>query len=263
MDAIVEEVAELAQQGRVEVEFLGQTVNAYRDGSGRTLADLLSAAARVEGISRIRFTTSHPAHMSERLMDSMAAAQPKVCPYIHLPLQSGSSAVLESMKRGYDREGYLRKIDGLRERMPGILLGTDVIVGFPTESEEDFEQTLSLISEVEFDTVYSFTYSARPGTGALELGDAVPWETKLRRLHLLQERQRELQLRRNRVWAGRLLEVLVEGRSKLDASMWSGRTPENRIVNFVGLSAPGRLERVRIVSATAFSLRGELVLSCA
>jgi len=263
MDSIVEEVTALAQQGRLEVEFLGQTVNAYRDAAGRTLAELLLEAAKIDGISRIRFTTSHPAHMTERLMDAIAAAQPKVCPYLHLPLQSGSSAVLKSMKRGYDREGYLRKIESLRKRIPGILLGTDIIVGFPTETEEDFEQTLSLLAEVRFDTVYSYAYSARPATRALELDDPIPLERKMERLRLLQARQKEIQEGRNQIWVGRLLEVLVEGKSKRNASRWSGRTPENRVVNFTGESAPGRLERVRILSATAFSLRGELVISCA
>jgi tRNA-2-methylthio-N6-dimethylallyladenosine synthase len=263
MNSVLEEVRALAGQGRVEVEFLGQTVNAYRDGDGRTLADLLIEAAKIDGILRIRFTTSHPAHMSERLMDAMAAAQPKVCPYIHLPLQSGSSAVLKSMRRGYDREGYLEKIEGMRCRMPGILFGTDIIVGFPTEREEDFEQTLSLMDEARFDTVYSFAYSERPDTKAIALGDPIPLEVKLERLSRLQESQQKFQERRNQAWVGKSLEVLVEGRSKRDASKWSGRTPENRVVNFTGESAPGRLETIKIASATAYSLRGEVVLSCA
>jgi tRNA-2-methylthio-N6-dimethylallyladenosine synthase len=263
MDSILEEVSALAWQGRMEVEFLGQTVNAYRDREGRTLADLLIEAAKVEGISRIRFTTSHPAHMSERLMDAMAAARPKVCPYLHLPLQSGSSSVLESMRRGYDRDGYLRKIEGLRERMPDMLFGTDIIVGFPTESAADFERTLSLMQEVQFDTVYSFAYSERPGTRSVEMGDPIPMEEKLKRLRRLQAEQKELQERRNQAWVGRSLEVLVEGRSKRDPAKWSGRSPENRVVNFTGESAPGRLELVRVLSATAYSLQGALVLSCA
>jgi tRNA-2-methylthio-N6-dimethylallyladenosine synthase len=263
MDSILGEVRALAGQGRVEVEFLGQTVNAYRDGDGRTLADLLIEAAKIDGILRIRFTTSHPAHMSEHLMDAMAAAQPKVCPYLHLPMQSGSSAVLKSMRRGYDREGYLEKIEGLRSRMPGILLGSDIIVGFPTESEEDFEQTLSLMAEARFDTVYSFAYSERPGTKAIGLGDPIPLETKLERLRRLQESQKQFQERRNQTWVGKSLEVLVEGRSKRDSSKWSGRTPGNRVVNFAGASAPGRVETIKIASATAYSLQGEVVLSCA
>jgi tRNA-2-methylthio-N6-dimethylallyladenosine synthase len=242
----------------VEVEFLGQTVNAYRDARGRTLADLLEATASTDGIRRIRFTTSHPAQMTERLMDAMADASPEVCPYLHLPVQSGSSKVLRDMRRGYDREGYLRKIEGLRARIPDLLFGTDIIVGFPTESESDFEDTMSLLDEVRFDTCYSFAYSARPGTAALGLEDPVPLEQKLDRLARLQARQKEIQERRARRWIGREVEILVEGGSKRDRDEWTGRTPENRVVNFAGASAPGRLERVKIVAATAFSLRGDL-----
>jgi tRNA-2-methylthio-N6-dimethylallyladenosine synthase len=159
------------------------------------------------------------------------------------------------MRRGYDREGYLRKIDGLRRRMPEIALGTDVIVGFPTETPGDFEDTLRLLDEVEFDTVYSFTYSERPGTAALALGDLVPATEKLARLHALQARQRAIQERRNQRWLGRDVEVLVEGPSKRHPGEWTGRTPEHHVVNFAGTTAEGRLETVTIRSATAFSLR--------
>jgi tRNA-2-methylthio-N6-dimethylallyladenosine synthase len=262
MTAVMEEVGELARQGRIEIEFLGQTVNAYRDSAGNTLADLLLATAGTEGISRIRFTTSHPAQMTDGLMDAMAAASPTVCPYLHLPAQSGSSKVLRDMRRGYDREGYLAKIAGLRKRMPEMLFGTDIIVGFPTETEEDFELTLSLLDEVRFDTVYSFAYSPRPGTKALELGDALPVDVKMERLHKLQERQKKMQEKRNREMVGRRVEVLVEGHSKRDGSGWTGRTPEHRIVNFAGTSAAGRLESIKIVDSSAFSLRGELVICC-
>ncbi len=262
MASVMDEAGELALQGRIEIEFLGQTVNAYRDGAGNTLADLLLATAAIDGISRIRFTTSHPAQMTEELMDAMAAASPKVCPYLHLPVQSGSSAVLRDMRRGYDREGYLAKIAGLRKRMPEMSFGTDVIVGFPSETEADFVQTLSLLDEVCFDTVYSFAYSPRPGTEALELGDPLPADAKMERLRALQERQKALQDRRNRTMLGRVAEVLVEGHSKRDGSEWTGRTPENRVVNFAGATAAGRLESVKIVDSSSFSLRGELVICC-
>ena len=148
MDDVLDEVRALAERGFQEVEFLGQTVNAYRDPQGRALGDLLRQASRVAGIERIRFTTSHPAQMTDALMDAMAAAQPRLCSYLHLPVQSGSTDVLRAMRRGYDREGYRAKIRGLRTRMPELCLGTDVIVGFPTETEGDFEQTLSLLEEV-------------------------------------------------------------------------------------------------------------------
>jgi tRNA-2-methylthio-N6-dimethylallyladenosine synthase len=259
MGQVLNEVRGLARQGILEVEFLGQTVNAYRDSEGHGLGDLLVETARVEGIERIRFTTSHPAQMTESLMDAMAEAGHKVCPYLHLPVQSGSSSVLRAMRRGYDRESFLSKIAGLRRRIPGISFGTDVIVGFPSETERDFLETLTLLREVGFDTVYSFSYSPRPGTAAAELPVSPP-ELGLERLRRLQAEQKELQNARNQRWVGRTLTVLVEGRSKRDPSRWSGRSPEHRIVNFDGPAASGRLCDVIITGASAFSLRGERVL---
>lgn len=261
MDDILAEVRSLASRGICEVEFLGQTVNAYRDASGRTLAELLLSAAEVDGIQRIRFTTSHPAQMTEGLMEAMAAAQPKVCPYLHLPAQSGSSEVLRSMRRGYSRDGYLRKVEALRRRISGLSMGTDIIVGFPTETDRDFEQTITLLDEVEYDTVYSFIYSRRPGTKALKLSDPIPASVKRERLIRLQAHQRAIQERRNRAWVGREVEVLVEGPSKRDPEEWTGRTPEYRVVNFRGSSGPGSRERVEIVDSRAFSLRGEPIHS--
>jgi len=260
MGQIMEEVRSLAERGVLEVEFLGQTVNAYRDSNGRTLGDLLAETARLDGIERIRFTTSHPAQMTDALMDAMAAARPKVCPYLHLPVQSGSSAVLRAMRRGYDREAYLAKIEGLRRRIPGISFGTDIIVGFPGETEREFGETLSLLQEVEFDTVYSFAYSARPGTAAHGMDDP-PLELKLERVNRLQALQNGIQARRNQGWVGRAVEVLVEGPSKKRPSRWSGRSADYRIVNFSGRATPGRISAVRITGASAFSLRGESVLS--
>lgn len=260
LEEVIAEVAALGESGIREVEFLGQTVNAYRDGKGRTLADLLLRAAEIDGVERIRFTTSHPAQMTDALMDAMAAASPKVAPYLHLPVQSGSSAVLRAMRRGYDREGYLRRVDGLRRRIPDLAFGSDVIVGFPTESERDFEETMRLLDEVEFDTLYSFVYSPRPDTAALALENSVVDETTAaRRLAALQEKQRGIQLRRNRARVGSIGEILVEGPSKRDPSEWTGRTPDARIVNFPGETAPGRIERARIVDAGPYSLRGELL----
>jgi tRNA-2-methylthio-N6-dimethylallyladenosine synthase len=194
--------------------------------------------------------------MTDRLMDAMRSASPKVCPYLHLPVQSGSSRVLRSMRRGYDRQAYLAKIEGLRRRIPGISLGTDVIVGYPTEAEDEFRETLSLLDEVGYDTLYAFAYSARPSTAALALGDPVSQEEKLDRLARLQAHQRTIQQRRAQSWVGQEVEVLVEGRSKLAASSWTGRTPHGRRVNFAADTAPGRRERVRVISASAYSLRG-------
>ncbi len=256
MDVIVREVQALAANGTREVELLGQTVNAYRDAAGRTLAELLLAVADVDGIERIRFTTSHPAQMTDRIMDAMAAAQPKVCPYLHLPVQSGSSDVLAAMRRGYDRARYLSKIEGLRRRIPGICFGTDIIVGFPTEGEDDFRQTLGLLEEVRYATCYSFAYSPRPGTASLNLGDPVPKQEKLARLARVQELQRGIQRELHAEWLGRRVEVLVEGPSKRDPGEWTGRTPENRIVNFAGPSGAGRLETLTITGFSPYSLRG-------
>ncbi|HZN55173.1 MAG TPA: tRNA (N6-isopentenyl adenosine(37)-C2)-methylthiotransferase MiaB [Candidatus Polarisedimenticolaceae bacterium] len=258
MDDVLDEVRALGAKGFTEIEFLGQTVNAYRDARGRTLGDLLRAAARIDGITRLRFTTSHPAQMTAALMDAMADARPVLCPYLHLPVQSGSSSVLRAMRRGYDRAGYLGKVAALRERIPGLCLGTDVIVGFPTETDADFEETLSLLEEVEFDTVYSFAYSARPGTTAAALGPDLSAELKFGRLARLQGVQREIQERRSRRWVDRDVEVLVEEPNPRRAGGWTGRTPEARIVHFDGPSAPGRLERIRITQSGAFSLRGTM-----
>ncbi len=260
MDDVLREVRALAARGIREVEFLGQTVNAYRDPSGNTLGELLVATARVDGIERIRFTTSHPAQMTDRLMDAMATARPRLCSYLHLPVQSGSSRVLLAMRRGYDREGYLAKISGLRARIPELCLGTDIIVGFPTETEEDFQQTLSLLHEVDYDTVYSFAYSVRPGTAAPSLGPDLPEELKFERLARLNAAQKSIQERRNRSWIGRKVEVLVEGPNRRNAREWTGRTPEARWVHFDGSSAPGRIELIRVAQASAFSLRGEIVV---
>jgi tRNA-2-methylthio-N6-dimethylallyladenosine synthase len=259
MDNVLDEVRALAARGMREVEFLGQTVNAYRDPAGNTLGELLVATARVDGIERIRFTTSHPAQMTSGLMDAMAAARPKLCSYLHLPVQSGSSRVLSAMRRGYDRDGYLAKIRGLRARIPELCLGTDVIVGFPTETEEEFQETLSLLHEIDYDTVYSFAYSARPGTAAPSLGPDLSEDVKFERLARLNAVQKSIQERRNRSWIGRSVEVLVEGPNRRNDREWTGRTPEARWVHFGGNSAPGRFERVRVAQASAFSLRGEIV----
>jgi len=259
LDDVMSEVRALAARGVLEVEFLGQTVNAYRDARGRTLADLLLAAAAIDALRRLRFTTSHPAQMTPRLMDAMAAAAPKVCPYLHLPAQSGSSSVLAAMRRGYDRGDYLRIIGELRRRVPDLALGTDMIVGFPTETEADFRESLTLLDEVAYATVYSFAYSPRPGTAAARLDDPVSLAVKHERLQRLQERQKGIQEAGNRRYVGREIELLVEGTSPRDAARWSGRTPCNRVAHFAGACATGVLQRVRIVDSTAFSLRAEAV----
>jgi tRNA-2-methylthio-N6-dimethylallyladenosine synthase len=257
LDDLLTEVRELAAAGYRELEFLGQNVNAYRcPGTKAGLADLLRAAGRVDGVRRLRFTTSHPLHLRSDIIRAMAEV-PQVCDHLHLPVQSGSSQVLQSMRRGYDREKYLAKVDELRREVPGIALSTDVIVGFPGETEDDFQQTLSLVREVRFDQMFSFVFSARPGTVAALLADRTPVERKTERLIELQALQREIQLESNARQVGRVEEVLVEAPSRRAASEWAGRTTSNRVVNFHAPGArPGEFVTVRITAAGANSLRG-------
>ncbi|MCU0230506.1 MAG: tRNA (N6-isopentenyl adenosine(37)-C2)-methylthiotransferase MiaB, partial [Acidobacteria bacterium] len=257
IEDLVREVRELADAGFVEIEFLGQNVNAYRCPRSKAgLADLLRAAGRVEGVRRLRFTTSHPLHLRSDIIRAMAEV-PAVCDHLHLPVQSGSSAVLHAMRRGYDREKYLAKVEELRQAVPGIALSTDVIVGFPGETEEDFQATLSLVREVRFDQMFSFVFSARPGTVAAMLADRTPVERKSERLVELQALQRQIQLESNARQVGRIEEVLVEAPSRRAASEWAGRTTSNRVVNFHAPAArPGEFVTVRITAAGANSLRG-------
>jgi tRNA-2-methylthio-N6-dimethylallyladenosine synthase len=255
---VLEEVRSLAREGYSEIEFLGQNVNAYRDPEKRQLEDLLRAADRVEGIRRIRFTTSHPLHLRREIMEAMAAL-PKVCDHLHLPFQSGSDAVLARMRRGYTAELYRERIRQLRELIPGLSLSADVIVGFPGESEEDFRRTLDLLGEVEFDQVYSFAYSPRPHTRALEWTDDIPQGTKVRRLMELQEMQKGIQERRNALWVGKEVEILVEGPSRRDPEQVAGRTTQNRVVNVHAPGArPGDYLRVRVTASGAHHLKGEI-----
>ncbi|MCU0225217.1 MAG: tRNA (N6-isopentenyl adenosine(37)-C2)-methylthiotransferase MiaB [Acidobacteria bacterium] len=259
LDDLLAEVQELAAAGYRELEFLGQNVNAYRcPGTKAGLADLLRAAGRVGGVRRLRFTTSHPLHLRSDIIRAMAEV-PAVCDHLHLPVQSGSSKLLQSMRRGYDREKYLAKVGELRREVPGIALSTDVIVGFPGETEEDFQQTLSLVREVRFDQMFSFVFSARPGTVAALLADRTPLERKTERLIELQALQREIQLESNARQIGRVEEVLVESPSRRTAAEWAGRTTSNRVVNFHAPGArPGEFVMVRITAAGANSLRGVL-----
>jgi len=251
------EVRELAAAGFHELEFLGQNVNAYRCPDSKAgLADLLRAAGRVDGVRRLRFTTSHPLHLRGDIIRAMAEV-PQVCDHLHLPVQSGSSKVLHSMRRGYDREKYLAKVEELRREVPGIALSTDVIVGFPGETEEEFQETLTLVREVRFDQMFSFVYSARPGTVAGMLADRTPVERKTERLMELQALQKEIQLESNARLVGRIEEVLVESPSRRAAEEWAGRTTSNRVVNFHAPGVrPGEFVRVRITGSGANSLRG-------
>jgi tRNA-2-methylthio-N6-dimethylallyladenosine synthase len=206
----------------------------------------------------VSFTTSHPLHFTDRIIDAMAANE-SICRFLHLPLQSGSDSVLKRMKRGYTAAGYRDRIDRVRRSVPGIALCTDIIVGFPGETETDFRQTLDLIEEVRFDSLYSFLYSPRPGTIAAELDDDVDEMVKKERLHRLQEAQDVIQSRRNALWVDRVVEVLVEGPSARGGGQLCGRTSQHHPVNFDG--APelvGTMARVRITGSRPHSLKGVL-----
>jgi tRNA-2-methylthio-N6-dimethylallyladenosine synthase len=254
-DDIVREVESVVARGFTEVMLLGQTVNAYRSGD-TDFASLLARVNAVPGVRRLRFTTSHPEHVDARMAEALRDL-PRVCPYLHLPFQSGSDRVLESMRRGYTRQQYLDTIALLRDRVPGLALSTDVIVGYPGESEGEFDETLGVLEAVGFDGLFAFTYSPRPGTAALRLRDDVPEEEKRRRLHVLNAHQQQWQRRRNEACLGRVEEVLVEtidGEGRV-----SGRTPQFRIVHLDGPETlVGRIVSVEITGAGPNALQGRL-----
>jgi len=261
-DDVIAEIAALAGQGAKEVTLLGQNVNAWRgdiDGEPADFAELLRYVAEVDGIGRIRYTTSHPREFTQRLIDAHADLE-SLAPHVHLPVQSGSDRVLAAMKRGYSALEYRSIARRLRKARADLSLSSDFIVGFPGETEADFEATLALAREVGFDASFSFLYSRRPGTPAAEFADDTPRATKLERLRRLQA-QLESQARAvSERMVGSVERVLVEGRSRKDPRGLAGRTGNNRVVNFGGPAALlGELANVRISAALAHSLRGEPV----
>ncbi len=256
---IVREVKDLAARGYREVTLLGQNVNSYgrHVSDGCTFPELLRQIHDVDGIERIRFVTSHPRDLSGELIAAMRDLN-KVCEALHLPAQSGSDRILAAMNRRYTAAEYLDKVRRLREAVPDIVLTTDIIVGFPGEERQDFEQTLNLLRAVGYDTLFAFKYSRRPGTAALRLGDHVPEPEKERRLEELFSLQRPVTLAKNQAHVGQTLEILVDGKSKRGVSL-SGRTRGNKVVNFPGSSDRiGSLARVRITAAGPNSLTGEI-----
>ena len=257
---IVAESRRLAEAGYTEIQILGQIVNAWRDPSPArwSFAELLGRVAEVPGVRRVRFTTSHPRYFTPDIVQAMDS-HPALCDQIHLPVQAGSSEVLARMRRGYSREEYLEKIDCIRKARRAISLSTDIIVGFCGESEKDFERTVSLLEEVEYDQVFSFKFSPRPNTSALEFADTVEEEVKGNRLSVLQEAQRRIQLRRNQALVGQKVEVLVEGyQARLRQAV--GRTTSNRVLNFPGDPADvGCYRMVTVTSAGPNSLVGERI----
>jgi tRNA-2-methylthio-N6-dimethylallyladenosine synthase len=252
---VVAEVESLARQGYREVMLLGQTVNAYRYGEV-DFAELLRRVDAVEGLARLRFTTSHPEHVGTRLADALRDL-PKVCPYLHLPVQSGSDRVLASMRRGYTREGYLDTIALLRGRVPDLALSSDVIVGYPGETEDDFQATVDLVEAVGYDGLFVFTYSPRPGTTALRLGGDIPEAERLRRLQVLNEAQQRRQAGRNAHRVGDVETVLVD--TVTAPGRLSGRTLHFRIVHFDGPAGwLGRLLAVEVTGGGPNSLTGRV-----
>jgi len=257
---IIKEVKELAANGYKEVTLLGQNVNSYGRGLDVKIdfADLLRKVNAVEGIERIRFTTSHPKDVSDKLIDTIAECS-KVCEHIHMPLQAGSNTVLQRMNRSYTREHYLELVGKIRNKIPGIAITSDLIVGFPGETEEDFRQTLDMVEKVRFDAAFTFMYSPRSGTKAALFGDQVSLEEKKERLQRLNDVQYRIATEINESLAGTVQEVLAEGPSKTNKEKLTSRTRTNRIVIFSGpKTLIGKLINVKIVKARTFSLFGEL-----
>lgn len=260
LPSVLDEVRAAVEAGAREVQLLGQNVNSYRDpASGAGFAALLEAVAAVPGVEWLRFVTSHPKNFGDDIVRVMAAA-PQICPALHLPVQSGSSRVLGRMNRGYAREDYLALVGRLRQAVPGLLLMTDIIVGFPGETEEDFEATCGLLREVGYAGVFSFRYSPRPLTAAAAVPDDVPLEVKRRRLVELQALQKTLQASLLGTFVGRELRVLGAGPSPRGGGRFSGRTAGNLVVNFEAPDDPaGRFVTVRITGAGPYSLHGAAI----
>ena len=263
MEELVAEVREMARDGVREVTLLGQNVNSYgrdlRAGSAEpvSFALLLRELDRIDGISRLRYTSPHPKDMREDVVRAHAEV-PSVCEHIHLPLQSGSSRILKAMRRTYDRERYLDRVALIREHVPDVALTTDIIVGFPGETEADFEQTLAVVDAVGYDGAFTFIFSPRRGTEAADMTEGlVPHPVKVERMQRLVDLVQRRAAERAERFVGRTMEVLVEGPSRTDPERLRGRTRHNKAVNFAGLARPGELTQVTISSATSQTLAGE------
>ena len=267
-ESVLAEARQMADLGYTEIQLLGQNVNSYKDptdglsGKRKTFAELLVAVGEVPGIRRVRFTTSHPRDFGRDIVHAIDAV-PTLCDHVHLPVQSGSDRVLGAMQRLYTREQYLERIAWMKAAKREISITSDVIVGFPGETEEDFAETLSLLDEVGYDAVFAFKYSPRPNTPSLALEDAIPDEEKARRLEVLMARQREIQIARYKRYIGTICEVMVEGRNEARAQ-WMGRTSHNKTLNFTSPEAatPKVGTYVPVMATISFpnSLLGEMVV---
>src|SRR5271169_5003643 len=271
-ESVLSEARQMADLGYTEIQLLGQNVNSYEDPAGdrvpgdraksKTFAELLAAVGEINGIRRVRFTTSHPRDFGRDIVDAIDAV-PTLCDHVHLPVQSGSTRVLDAMQRLYTLDEYLERISWIKEARRDISITSDVIVGFPGETEEDFAETLSLLDEVGYDSVFTFKYSPRPNSPSLALEDAIPDAEKARRLEVLMARQREIQITRYKKYIGTISEVMVEGRNE-SRGQWIGRTSQNKTLNFTSPEtlAPkvGTYVPVRATASFPNSLVGEMVV---
>lgn len=266
IEEILKEVKTLASEGYKEITLLGQNVNSYGNdfepdegGIKPDFADLLEKVCQIDGIERVRFMTSHPKDLSDKLIETMARCD-KVCRQLHLPLQAGSNRVLKAMNRRYTREDYLKKVEKVRALMPDIVLTTDIIVGFPGEDNDDFNDTLDMLKKVRYDSIFSFIYSKRPGTPAAKMNDVLTDEEKKHNFNRLLQVQDEISKEINLTYEGKILKVLAEGESKTNSLFMSGRTDGGKTVNFkADKSCIGKIINVKITEAKTWSLMGEVV----
>jgi tRNA-2-methylthio-N6-dimethylallyladenosine synthase len=256
---IVREVEQAVKAGYKEVTLLGQNVNSYgKDHKQADFAELLAMVDKVEGIERVRFMTSHPKDLSDKVIETMAQGK-HLCEHIHLPVQHGSSKILKAMNRVYTAEAYKDLVKRIRAAIPEVSLTTDLIVGFPGETEEDFEELLAFLKEIRYDAAYTFIYSKRSGTPAAEMAEQVPEDVKKARLQKLMEVQNEISLEINKSLQGKTMEVMVEGPSKNDETVWMGHTRSNKIVLFPhGQEKEGDFVQVKITSPQTWVLKGEV-----
>ena len=262
-DSVLEEARQMADLGYTEIQLLGQNVNSYKDSAHKkSFAELLAAVGEIPGIKRVRFTTSHPRDFGRDIVEAIEAV-PTLCDHVHLPVQSGSNRVLDAMQRLYTREQYLERIAWMKAAKREISITTDVIVGFPGETETEFGETLSLLDEVGYDAVFSFKYSPRPNTPSLKLEDAIPDEEKVRRLEVLNAKQRAIQTTSYKKYIGTVHEVMVEGKNEA-RGQWMGRTSQNKTLNFTAPpnAVPTTGSYVPVLTTTSFpnSLLGEMVV---
>jgi tRNA-2-methylthio-N6-dimethylallyladenosine synthase len=258
----LKDIQELTKRGVKEVTLLGQNVNSYHSEDGADFADLMEAVAQQTELERVRFTTSHPKDFNQKLVDVLYRNQPKVCEYIHLPFQSGSSRILEMMNRGYTREQYLEKIAMIKKAIPNVVLSTDIIVGFPGETEEDFQETLSMVEAGQFETIFAFKYSPRPFTKAARFENQVPEDIKSERLNRLFDAHDKWAFEWVKKYEGLTLDVLIETHDAARGVV-TGRSSQNKLVHLVGdASLIGKTVPVKVTKAFPAMLRGEILKSC-